>query len=71
MFIKLRDFNDTRTVVTDGQHFAVLDAMNIVYVIVFEIRILYTAVVAHGSVLVRGGFGERGEFFVDDSFHVH
>jgi hypothetical protein len=56
MFVKFRYLNDARTVLAYCQHFALLEAMNIVDVIVLELGVQLTAVIAHLTVLLRMDF---------------
>ncbi len=57
MLIQLRNFNDTRTVLTNSQHLALFYTMNIIHVIVLKLRVLSPTVIAHGPMLLIDGFG--------------
>lgn len=57
-----------------NEHFALFIAVDIVDVLVFELGVLLSTIVAHGSELILLGLGRGfhgGYFFVDDLFHVH
>ena len=45
--------------------------MNVVDILIFKLRVLLSTIVAHGSELLRMGFRQVGELFVNDFLHVH
>lgn len=47
MLRKLTNLYDTRTMLTDSQHFTLFEAMDIVNVVIAELGVLLAAIVTH------------------------